>query len=498
MKKTIRNFSYLIICSLLLWLAFYFKSPINDTNVDKRIEHTISRISFGMTPQQIETVKKRGLENYLQAQLNPPSIPQSKTLVEQLASLSTIARKPSDLFAVYQQYNSQSKGQKERSLSVPEKQTIQQKRSEYKNFVARQARQAHIARAIASEHQLQEVMTDFWLNHFNVYGSKKIVPFWLADYENDIRELALGNFHDLLSLTAHHPAMLVYLDNSLNRKPNSRPKGNANGLNENYARELMELHTLGVDGGYTQQDVTALAKILTGWGVDRTGQSGDENSFRFYKQRHDFSEKVFLGETISGSGIAEGEKALAMLATHPATAHFISYKLAQYFVADSPPETLVTTLSKTFLDSQGNLKTVLDTLFHSPEFNDPQYYEVKFQTPFQYLVSVVRVSQIDRPDLKKLEGVLTRLSMPVFGCEVPKGYQNTESAWLNPNGMLNRLGFTISIANGLLSEAQPIDAAALQHTLDNSLSGETQQAIADTPPSLKAAVILGSPEMMYR
>lgn len=500
MLKTARNFLYLIICSSMLWLGFYLNSPANDNTVnEQQIIHTVSRLSFGVTPQQIDTIKNRGLENYIQAQLNPASINQSIELDEQLASLETTAQKSSDLFAVYRQYTSQLKEKNAKALSVKEKQVIQQKRNQYKSNVARQARHAHLASAIASERQLQEVMTNFWLNHFNVYGLKKIIPFWLADYENDLRELALGNFHDLLSLTAHHPAMIVYLDNSLNSVPNdSSKKGNINGINENYARELMELHTLGVDGGYTQQDVTALARILTGWGVDRTGRSGDENSFRFYKQRHDFSDKLFFGETIQGSGIAEGERALDLLAHHPETARFISYKLAQYFVADAPPETLVETLSQTFLDSQGNIKTVLDTLFHSLEFNDPQYYRVKFKTPFQYIVSIVRASEIDDPDLKKIEGILTRLSMPVFGSEAPKGYQNTESAWLNPNGMLNRLGFTISIANGLLSDEEPIDAAALQKTLEKSLTAETQNAIANSSTSLKAALILGSPEMMYR
>lgn len=496
MKQNLRNLCYICICSLL-FLFGHFHYSANSTTDSQQIIHTVSRLSFGIAPQQIATVEDRGIENYLQAQLNPSSIEESLKLTAQLAKFDTIHENSIDLYKTFRRYNRQLQAKNADSLSLAQKEQLQQKKKQHKRTVIQQAQQARLTLAITSSRQLQEVMTNFWLDHFNVYAPKKEVAFWVADYERDIRENALGNFRDLLAVTAHHPAMLIYLDNNLNTDPNSpRKQGNAKGINENYARELMELHTLGVDGGYTQQDVTALARILTGWGVDFSGQ-GDENSFRFYKQRHDPTDKVFLGETIVGSGIAEGERALDILANHQGTAHFISYKLAQYFVADQPPQTLVDTLTQTFLDSQGDIKIVLDTLFHSPEFNDPNYYQVKFKTPFQYLLSIIRASNLANPDLNKVKWMLSQLSMPIYGCESPNGYQNTESAWLNPDAMLRRLSYATNIARGLLSNQQPIDSTTLQSSIKN-ISPKTEKTVAETPPNLKAAVILGSPEMMYR
>lgn len=495
--KNLRNLCCIYICSLVFLLG-HFHYSANSLNSDRpQIMHTASRLSFGITEQQIATIEDRGIENYLQQQLNPTSISESPKLTAKLAKFDTIHEDSIDLYKTFRRYNRQLQKKNTGSLSLAQKEQLQQKKNQHKRKVVQQAKQARLTLAIASSRQLQEVMTNFWLDHFNVYAPKKEVAFWVADYERDIRENALGNFRDLLAVTAHHPAMLVYLDNNLNTDPNSpRKQGNAKGINENYARELMELHTLGVNGGYTQQDVTALARILTGWGVDFSGQ-GDENSFRFYKQRHDPTDKVFLGDTIKGSGIAEGERALDILANHQATAHFISYKLAQYFVADTPPQTLVDTLTQTFLDSEGNIKIVLDTLFHSSEFNDPNYYQVKFKTPFQYLVSIIRASDLANPDLKKVEWMLGQLSMPTYSCESPNGYQNTESAWLNPDAMLRRLSYASNIARGLLSDRQPIDFTTLQSSINN-ISPKTEKTVAETPPDLKAAVILGSPEMMYR
>ena len=499
MKQNLRNICSISICSLLLWLGLHLNHQVNSVTNQQQIIHTISRTSFGITPQQIATIQSQGLENYLQAQLNPSSIPESPDLTDRLAKFDTIGKKPIDLYRSFQQYNDRLKPEKAANLSPEKKDEIQQQRNQYKGKILRQARQAHLTRVIASPRQLQEVMTDFWLSHFNVFVHKKIVPFWIGDYANDLRNNALGNFRDLLGVTAHHPAMLVYLDNDLNTDPNSnRKRGNARGLNENYARELMELHTLGVDGGYTQQDVTTLAKIFTGWGVDYTGKGGDENSFRFFEPRHDSTSKVFLGHNIETGGIIQGEKALDILASHTATAHFISYKLAQYFVADKPPETLVDLLAKTFLDSQGNIKTVLNTLLHSSEFNNSQYHNAKFKTPLQYMISIVRASGLDNPELTKIEGMLGQLAMPVFGCETPNGYQNTKEAWLNPNAMLRRVSSAVHIANGSLSHKKPIEFSVLKSNLDNRLTPQTKKVIAEAKPNLKAALILGSPEMMYR
>jgi uncharacterized protein (DUF1800 family) len=504
MKQNIRNFCYIGICSLLLLIGLGCSvsqqagSVTNQQQVIQSI-HGIDRWSFGITPQQVATIKNQSLEDYLQTQLNPEAIAESSKLTNILAQFDSIERTSLQLWQPFEQYERQLYGKTALPLAPEAKQKLEKEKNLYKGNVIQQVKQAHLARKIHSSRQLQEVMTNFWLNHFNVFIGKKNIAFWLADYENDLRANALGNFRDLLAVTAHHPAMLIYLDNDLNSDPNSpRQQGNAKGINENYARELMELHTLGVNGGYTQQDVTALARILTGWSVALDGNGGDENGFRFFSLRHDPTDKEFLGETIIGNGMAEGEKALDMLANHPSTAHFISYKLAQYFVADQPPETLVKKLTQTFIDTQGNIKTVLNTLFHSPEFNDPTYYNVKFKTPLQYLVSIVRASGLENPDLKKMDWMLSQLSMPIFGCVAPDGYDNTEEVWLNPDGMFRRVSFATNIARGVLNNQKSVDFNALQTTLGNNLTERTQKVIADSPKSLQAALVLGSPEMMYR
>ena len=498
MKKSLQNWLIIFLSTAVFWLGLLpYPHAIGAENPDK-VLHYISRLSFGVKPGQLQEVQNSGIENYLQAQLNPESITESPILQQRLGQLDSLKKTPLDLLKFFQKYDFNRQSNNGRNLSEAEKQELRRKRGKFRFTVGEQAQKAHLLQSLLSERQLQEVMVDFWFNHFNVVFNKKVIPFWIADYENDIRTQALGNFRDLLGVTAHHPAMLVYLDNDLNVAPNKKRKGVLKGINENYARELMELHTLGVDGGYTQQDVITLAKILTGWGVDRKGGLGDENNFRFFRQRHDYSDKVFLGQTIPGTGIEEGEKALDILASHPETAKFISYKLAQYFVADKPPASLVNRLASKFQSSNGNIKTVLDTLFHSPEFNDPKYYQTKFKTPYQYLVSTLRASNIQNPNFKRLKGMLAQLSMPIYGCATPDGYQNTQEAWLNPEGMLKRVSFANAIAFGALIDKKPVNARQLRATLGNQFSPNTKNAIAKSPARLHSSLILGSPEMMKR
>jgi uncharacterized protein (DUF1800 family) len=288
--------------------------------------------------------------------------------------------------------------------------------------------------------------------------------------------------------------MLFYLDNWQNTAPGSAgARGRFQGLNENYARELMELHTLGVGGGYTQADVTTLAKILTGWGIRRGKQvSSDESGFYFDAKRHDFSDKVFLGHAIKGSGEAEVEQALDLLAKSPVTAKHISYELAQYFVADQPPGPLVSQLTQRYLATDGDIRSVLETLFHSSEFWNPQIYGAKFKTPYQYAVSAFRATQANVQD-GKLAATLQQLGMPLYGCQTPDGYKNTQAAWLNPDNVTRRLSFATS-----LSKMNPLDAAQLSRTLGNAFSAQTTSVIATSPPQLQSALILGSPEFMHR
>ncbi|MBE9167637.1 DUF1800 domain-containing protein [Pleurocapsales cyanobacterium LEGE 06147] len=493
MKPKLNSWILLLICGAILWLGLVQKQASGLVE-DTQILHLLNRLSFGPTYKQIEQVRSKGVETYLQEQLAPDSIPEFSQLELHLAQLETLKMSPTELFQKYVP-NPQMKEKKGRELSAEEKDKLLQQRWR----VMHQAVEGRLARAIASKRQLQEVMIDFWFNHFNVYGKKAIASIWVGDYENDIRIHALGRFRDLLEVTARHPAMLLYLDNEVNTDPHSPgARGRFKGLNENYARELMELHTLGVDGGYTQADVTALARIFTGWGIDRSGSSKrEEKGFFFDENRHDFSDKVFLGTTIKGSGIEEGEKALDILVTHPSTAHFISYKLAQYFVADEPPQSLVDKLAQKFRKTDGDIRAILDTLFHSTEFNDPQYYGKKFKTPYQYLISIVRAARIDNPDYQQLREMLEQLGMPVYGCLTPDGYASTKDVWLNPDGMLRRISLATEIAIGALNKNQ-VNAEVVSATLNDLLSPHTKQVLHNSPPRLRTALMLGSPEMMYK
>lgn len=460
------------------------------------LNHNIlSRLSFGATSAELKQVAKTGIEAYIQSQLKPQAINESSLLENSLAQLDLINRNPIEL---NQEATALRKKLQNSQLSSEQQQEIQQDSRKLAIEMVNQAEDAHLLRAIYSNRQLQEVMVDFWLNHFNVYAQKDAVKFWLYEYENQIRTHALGNFYDLLLVTAKHPAMLMYLDNQMNTAPDS-PAGKKHnrGLNENYARELMELHTLGVDGGYSQKDVITLARIFTGWSTDRSGKKGKQQGFFFFASRHDRQNKVFLGHQIPANGIEEGEVALKILANHPATAHHISYQLAQYFVADRPPESLVNHLAKTFLDSQGNIQLVMDALIHSQEFNDPQYFGQKFKTPYQYLISLVRWGEIQQPNLKRLRGMLFQLSMPTYGCIAPIGYSNAQSVWLNPQAMLQRTGLATAIANGVLNKNSLVEIQQLEQNL-GVVSPRTKQVIEQTPVKLRTALMMGSPEAMYR
>ena len=374
--------------------------------------------------------------------------------------------------------------------------------------------QAKLLRAIYSERQLDEVMTDFWMNHFNVFINKGPDRYMLTSYERDvIRPHALGKFKDLLVATAKSPAMLFYLDNWQSIGPNSdfaknggrpnfrpgrfgrgpfgmmvyyppkqQPNQNAqnqqqkakrpSGLNENYAREIMELHTLGVDGGYTQKDVTELAKVLTGWGIDRPQQGGD---FKFNERTHEPGTKVVLGEKFKDEGEKEGMKALEMLAHHPSTAHFISQKLAMRFVSDNPPEPLVQRMAQTFLNTDGDIREVLRTMYHSPEFWAPEAYRAKVKTPLEFVVSAVRASGADVERPQALNQQLQKLGMPLYGMQPPTGYKMTADAWVNSSALLSRMNFGLALAAGKLPGVQWDPSATVN---DNQLAGDTTGALA--------------------
>jgi uncharacterized protein (DUF1800 family) len=311
--------------------------------------------------------------------------------------------------------------------------------------------QAKVLRAILSERQLQEVMTDFWYNHFNVDIHKEATQWYTPTYERDaIRAHALGKFRDLLLATAQHPAMLFYLDNWSSIGPDSQAAGRPNqkkqqrGLNENYGREVMELHTVGVNGGYSQADVTNLAKILTGWTIDQPQQGG---SFVFDPRKHEPGSKQWFGQKVSENGYVEGQRALEWLAAQPQTAHFISYKLAQRFVADDPPEELVDRMAKTYLSTDGYIKEILRTMVHSPEYNSQKCYRVKVKTPLEFVASVFRATDTNPSNPGALVGVIARMGEPLYQMQPPTGYSTTADHWMNSAALVDRLNFSLQFAN---------------------------------------------------
>jgi uncharacterized protein (DUF1800 family) len=321
-----------------------------------------------------------------------------------------------------------------------------------------------LTRDIYSTAQLQEVMTDFWMNHFNVYLRKnETMPYYLVSFERDvIRPHALGKFEDLLEATAHSPAMLLYLDNAESigpdsmaaqraqlasfRRPDSQKK-KREGLNENYARELMELHTLGVDGGYTQADVTQVARILTGWTIERPQRGG---GFEFDPNRHEPGTKKALGQKFKENGELEGRELLHYLATRPATAQFLSRKLAIRFVSDDPPKSLIDRMASSYLASGGDVSAVLKTLYHSPEFWSNNAYRAKVKTPLEFVVSAVRASDADIQNLRPLANALRTMGMPLYGCVPPTGYSEAASAWVSTGALVDRMNLALGLASNRL------------------------------------------------
>ncbi len=316
--------------------------------------------------------------------------------------------------------------------------------------IARDLMEAKLLRAVYSNRQLEEVLTDFWFNHFNVFLDKGADRYLVTSYERDaIRPHVLGRFRDLLEATAKSPAMLFYLDNWQSEGANSvaagRGRKGARGLNENYGRELMELHTLGVDGGYTQKDVTEVARCFTGWTI-RNPQRGGE--FVFNPRMHDAGEKTVLGVAIpSGGGIEDGEKVLDILARNPATAHFLSRKLAMRFVADDPPEALVERMARTFVKTDGDLRAVLRAMIESREFFSAGAYRAKMKAPLEFVASAVRAVKGDVETALPLALQVAQLGQPLYRKQEPTGYSNSSAEWMNSGGLVGRMNFAVQLAD---------------------------------------------------
>ena len=485
---------------------------------DRQILHVLDRLGFGPTPADFGHVKAVGIERYIAEQLAPEAIAEPPELAARLAGFETLRLDPIELFVRY--------GPRLPGGGVkPSPEEIKARRQAAR-IIVREAAEARVLRALYSPRQLTEVMVDFWFNHFNVFALKGLDHLWVGAYEEAaIRPHALGHFRDLLRATARHPAMLFYLDNWENSAPGSRmPNGRAAGLNENYARELMELHTTGVDGGYTQEDVIALARILTGWGLARPRMPPpDRSGFYFDPTRHDDGTKRFLGRDIAANGMAEGEEALDSLAASPATSRHIARKLAQYFVADTPPAALVESLAARFRETEGDISAVLRTLFASREFHAS--IAAKYKTPYRFVLSSARAAGLPVHNPRPLLGTMARLGMPLYGCPTPDGYKNTEEAWLSPEATTLRVSFATALAagrlpldrvpavtpaaaagpgmpeaneaaNGQAANGPPVEADKLAMLLAPALSPRARTTIDAAEPTLRGALLLGGPDFM--
>ncbi|HEY6290588.1 MAG TPA: DUF1800 domain-containing protein [Terriglobia bacterium] len=540
----------------------------------------MSRITFGPRPGDLERVQALGLDAFLNQQLHPERLDDS-AIEARLAGLPTLSMSTGELMEKYPDPNQVQRKQSvagaftarkpggdsgasnaEAMSTAPMSPASMGQFGDTPREVLAELGREELLRAVYSSRQLQEVMVQFWMNHFNIFAGKGPDKWMLTSFERDtIRPRALGRFEDLLVATAQSPAMLFYLDNWMSSAPGSDwdgpfaagprffparpggwqrfgpgpvrqnqplPGGQKRGLNENYGRELMELHTLSVNGGYTQKDVTEVARCLTGWTVLRPRQ---EAEFSFNPRMHDRGEKTVLGHRITGGGIEDGLQVLHLLATHPSTAQFISTKLCRRFVADDPPASLVQRTSREFLASKGDMRAVLKTILTSPEFYSEAAYRSKVKSPLETVASTLRALNAETDGGPQLLGLIARMGAPMFLYQAPAGYPDRAGAWISSSALLGRLNFAALVAqNRVPGTTVSLDGAAAEGApaaeavdrlsylwMGTTLSGGSRTAILDsldksgaapsgqgavgdsfaTLPSV-AALVIGSPEFQRR
>ena len=520
----------------------------------ERAIHVLNRLGFGPRPGDVDRVLAMGVRNYVEEQLAPENLPDS-AVADSLQQFPTLAMTNAQLFDNYEKPLREAERQAQQemqaagsgkaagvSVDAAEKVAATVRRmvpiEKRPQRVLDELTQARIVRAVESERQLNEVLVDFWMNHFNVFAGKGLDRILLTSFERDvIRPRIWGKFEDLLMATAKSPAMLFYLDNAqsvadeAHRAPRPLPRRRGllallgmaparpnppAGLNENYARELMELHTLGVDGGYTQKDVTELARVLTGWSIERPEQGP---AFIFRAPLHDVGAKTVLGVSFPpGGGLEEGELMIRVLAHHPATARRIAFKLCQRFVADDPPKKLVERVAVRFLQTDGDLRETVRAVVLSPEFFDGRYYRAKVKSPFEYVVSAVRALGGASDNALPIARQLGQMGEPLYLCQPPTGYSENDQAWVNTGALVARMNFALQLAANrlpgtwtdvasLVPAASAKDAGKAVDALscalvDDALSPETKSGLekkieasngAAAAPVV-AGLILGSPE----
>lgn len=537
---------------------------------EQKILHLLNRAGFGPRPGDIERVRRMGIDRYLEEQLHPEEIDDS-FLNKPLQALNTLqmsipetiqffappppppaptpavpaipaAQPPATVAEGRREELKDAAQEQRRKEAMPAQEPPRQAQPAQPRPTPpprdpqtplRELQQAKLARAVFSERQLQEVMVDFWINHFNVFAGKDNMRWMVTSYERDIiRPRALGRFRDLLLAVAQSPAMLYYLDNFLSQaEPRAQPPAQAGpppgpmpenpalqqpqppppprrpGLNENYARELLELHTLGVDGGYTQQDVIEVARCFTGWTITPQPNA----AFVFRPRVHDRGEKMVLGRRIrEGGGIEDGLSVIELVSSHPSTARFIATKLCRRFVSDDPPASLVAKVAEVFKRTDGDIREMVRTILASPEFNSPKHYRNKVKSPLELVASALRASAASTDAAPPLLQWLARMGEPLYQCQPPTGYSEDSMRWLSNATLLERMNFALALAGGRINgtrldpgllvplEAEPGDRQLLDALIPllvhSDVSAETRAGIAEALARAREALGRPRPE----
>jgi uncharacterized protein (DUF1800 family) len=523
--------------------AWKGKLPIADLTEDEAITHALDRLGYGPRPGDIERIQQMGLENWINQQLHPETINDQAT-EQRLADFPTVSMASAALENEYPRPNVAAKrmGITEEEYNKRLQQLLHPPQGmrpapdTRPQVILNELMAAKMIRAVYSDRQLQEQLDDFWFNHFNIYVYKDQEIYLSGSFDRDaIRPHLFGKFRDMLGASAHNAAMLVYLDNWLSADPEAVARarhatpeqkrawkdlpgiGNKKGLNENYGRELMELHTLGVDGGYTQQDVIEVAKCFTGWTVRDPNAKPD---FVFDPRLHDTNAKKVLGKTIRAGGERDGEAVLDLLVKQPATAHHLSYELAEHFVSDNPPPALVDRMAKTFQKTKGDLRETVRTMIYSPEFWSRANYRAKIKTPFELVASSARALGADVDEPAALVNWVARIGEPLYQCQPPTGYKDNAETWVNTGALLSRLNFALTLAGDhvrgaevdlpsrLGDDVQTDAQLALDRAVDTFLGGQISEAsrgtieqqtpVKQVDLGVVTGLVLGTPEFQRR
>ena len=495
-------------------------------------QHLLNRLAFGPSPEDRASVARLGAAEWIRLQLQPG---RDEAMDARLADFKTLSMGIDEAYRAYPSL--QQRAKREGAAKEDLKAMAMAYRDELPRQLVLEATQARLLRAANSSRQLEEVLVDFWFNHFNVSADKGRTRWMISAYERDaIRPHVLGSFRALLGATAKHPAMLVYLDNWLStrdgfdlkdygrgRKLAGAGKQTVFGLNENYARELLELHTVGVEAGYTQHDVREAARALTGWSLELRERADDFGGFIYRDVAHDKGPKHVFGLALDAGGRQDdGERLLDYLALHPATARFLALKLCRRFVSDTPPQPLIDRVAAEFLRTRGDLTATYRAIFSSPELWADDVYAAKTKTPFEFIISAVRATGSLASAERPLGQALDALGMPLYRAQPPTGYAELASSWVNAGALVCRINFGLKLAQGRIrgvqlrlpavagTADQVIDALALQllgssptaatrSTLKAALAGPEEAQVEDgeqrsADPGVIAGLLLGSPE----